>query len=259
MMPYLHIFGLALPLAPLTLLLGIWFGLTLVERLSKVYKVNGEKLGNLVFYALVFGLIGARLAYVLRYPQAFVEAPLSLLSPNPGLFDPAGGAAVGLLTAMIMGQRWGLRLWPSLDALTVGLALFMLAYHLSNFASGQAYGSPSGLPWAVQLWGAARHPVQLYAVVLAGSILWLSWPTRQDADWPAGVVFLRFLAYSSAARLFLEAFRGDSQLTLYNIRTAQLAAWLVLAAALWGIGRRFKLAANDDSDDGDEKAVVNQN
>jgi len=255
MMPFLRIFGLALPLAPLTLLLGIWYGLTLVERYSKAYKVDGDKLNNLVFYSLLFGFVGARLAFAVRFPQVFVESPLSLLLPSTGLLDVTGGIAGALLAALILGQRWGLRLWPSLDALTAGLALFVLAYHLSNYASGQAYGAPSDLPWAVQLWGATRHPVQLYEAILAGLVLWLSWPSHQGTAQPAGVVFLRFVAYSSAARLFLEAFHGDSQVMFYNIRPVQLAAWLLLAAALWGISWRYKQPASDDFDHLDAKTV----
>jgi hypothetical protein len=42
-----------------------------------------------------------------------------------------------------------------------------------------------------------------------------------------------FAALTAGARLFLEAFRGDSTLIFGGIRFAQLIAWIVLALALF--------------------------
>lgn len=237
MMPYLNLAGLALPLAPVTLLLGVWLGLTMIERYAHVYQGDGDKLYNLVFYALVAGFVGARILFAINHPLAFTEAPQSLLSTNPGLMDPVGGTVIGLLTVLIIGQRWQLPLWPSLDGLTIGLALFMLALSLSQYASGQAFGAPTQLPWGVALWGASRHPVQLYQVGAAALVLWLCWPTSQRANEPAGMVFLRFISYSAGARLFLEAFRGDSKVIFNGIRVVQVAAWVLLAVVFWGMWR----------------------
>lgn len=118
MLPYLSFFGLALPVPALTLLAGIWFGSSLAEKHAPKHKVNPEHLYNLVFAALIAGVIGARLAYVVRFPAAFLDNPRSLISLNFGLFDPLGGAVVGILAAAAFGQRKGLKLWPTLDALT---------------------------------------------------------------------------------------------------------------------------------------------
>ena len=37
---------------------------------------------------------------------------------------------------------------------------------LGNFLAGDAYGTPTSLPWAVAQAGASRHPAQLYELVL---------------------------------------------------------------------------------------------
>jgi prolipoprotein diacylglyceryltransferase len=39
---------------------------------------------------------------------------------------------------------------------------------------------------------------------------------------------------SGFARLFFEVFRGDSLITVYNLRTAQIIAWLILVIGIWG-------------------------
>jgi prolipoprotein diacylglyceryltransferase len=42
-----------------------------------------------------------------------------------------------------------------------------------------------------------------------------------------------FVALTAGARLFLEAFRGDSTLLFGGIRLAQTIAWMVLAMTLF--------------------------
>ena len=42
---------------------------------------------------------------------------------------------------------------------------------------------------------------------------------------------------TAGARLFLEAFRGDSALVAGGLRVAQLLSWSVLAVCLWVISR----------------------
>lgn len=237
MLPVLPIGGLALPVPGLVVILGLWIGLALAERQASKYGINPTLIYNLAFTALVAGVIGARLAYVVRFPEVFLATPLNLFSRNLGLLDLWGGIATAILAGMVYGQRKKLALWPTLDALTPALAVFAIALGLSNLASGAAFGAPSSVPWAIELWGDRRHPVQVYETLAAGLILWAVWPGRGlFTNLPAaGVTFLTFVALSAAARLFLEAFRGDSLLLPGGLRTAQVLAWLVLAASLWGL------------------------
>ena len=78
-------------------------------------------------------------------------------------------------------------------------------------------------------------PSQVYETLLAVLILGLVWTDEKER--PPGVVFLRFAALTTGARLFLEAFRGDSVLVFGGLRLAQLAAWGVLVLSLTGLTR----------------------
>jgi len=238
MLPVLQLGPLAIQTPGLILLLGLWLGLTLVERYASRHGVPAERLYNLALTALVAGLLGARLAYALRYFSAFAASPFSLFSLNPGLLDLPAGIGLGLIAAWVYGQRKGLALWPTLDALTPGLALFGVALGLSHLASGAAFGSPTALPWGIELWGARRHPAQVYETLLAALVLWAVWPGKGLLCAPRpGARFLLFTACSAGARLFLEAFRGDSLLIAGGFRAAQVGAWVVLALSLWGFYR----------------------
>jgi phosphatidylglycerol:prolipoprotein diacylglycerol transferase len=228
---------LALQTPGLVILFGLWLGISLAEKHAGRRGVPSSQLYNLAFVILVAGVVGARLSYLLRYPQAFASSLLSLLSLNPGLLDPMGGLAVGLIAGLIYAQRKDLPFWPTLDALTPLLMVMAIALGVSHLASGSAFGTVTEAPWGIELWGARRHPSQVYEILAASAILLVLWPGRWNEKAPAGRYFLLFVALSAAARLFLEAFRGDSVLIAGGVRTAQIAAWLVLAASLWGMHR----------------------
>lgn len=236
MLPILPIGPLAIPAPSLAILIGLWLGLTLAEKNAQRVGIKPADLYNLVLLMLLAGIIGARLSYVLRYPAAFASNLGSILSLNLGLLDPLGGAVVALLVGSIYGQRKALPFWSTLDALTPLLAVFMLALGIAHLASGAAFGAPADLPWAIELWGARRHPSQVYEILAAALILALTWPGRGPIR-PSrpGVYFLSFLALSASARLFLEAFRGDSRLILSQMRAPQVIALAILAVCLVGI------------------------
>lgn len=241
MLPVVQIGSLALQVPGLVLLFGLWLGLSLAERRAPRYGINPGDLYNLVFVTLVAGIAGARLAYLALYPSAFAASPSSLVSLNPGLLDPAGGAAAAFIAGMVYIQRKRLPGWPLLDALTPLLAILVIASGLANLASGDAFGAPVDLPWAIYLWGAWRHPSQVYEILAALLILvgLFGLPVSRRMSAHPGLTFLAFLALSAASRLFLEAFRGDSLLTVWGLRTPQLAAWFLLAVALWGLRKRL--------------------
>ncbi len=248
MLPVLQIGPLALQLPGLLLLLSLWLGLTLSERFAPPRRVSASVLYNLVFAALLAGIVGARLSYILQYPAAFAASPLSAFSLNPDLLDPWGGAAGALLALLILGQRYQLAFWSTLDALTPLLAVLAIGAGLSHLTSGVAFGAPTPLPWGIELWGARRHPTQVYETIAASIILVLLWPGRPALhSWVPGKYFLSFVLLSSLARLFLEAFRGDSLLIPGGLRLVQVLAWLVMAASLWGLKKLSAHARVTDS------------
>ncbi len=171
---------------------------------------------------------------MVRFLNAYLEDPLALLSLNPSTLSPLEGALTGLLGGVIYGQRKRLPLWPTLDALTPALAAFAAFVGLAHLSSGDAFGAPSSVPWAIELWGEARHPTQIYEILAALLILGAVWRLKDRAPF-AGFTFLAWLVLAAAARLFLEAFRGDSVIVFGTLRAAQLASLALLGAAMAGM------------------------
>lgn len=241
MLPVLNIGSLAIQFPGLLLLLGMWLGLSLAEKTVHHHKMNTNDLYNLVFAILIGAVISARLVFILNYPSAFIKSPLSIFSLSPELLDSWGGIAGGVLVGILFMQRRKLQILPTLDALVPALAVLAIFIALADYASGNAFGSTTDVPWGIELWGAVRHPTQIYQAIAATIILALA-KSKQELfiELPDGIYFLVFVAASAASWLFLEYFRGDSILLPGGIREAQVVAWFILAGCLWGLHKLNK-------------------
>ncbi len=238
MFPILHLGPLAIQAPGFILLTGVWLGMSLAEKHSLQFGLKKDYISSIVLAAAAGALAGARLAYAAEHPDAYLANPLSFLSPDTATLSPWGGAAGALLGAFIYGQRKAVHWAGMLDALSPFLAVLGMALPLANLASGNGYGLPTRLPWGIELWGAVRHPVQVYEFIAGTLILMDTWPSYGiEPLRPAGRTFWRFAAWTAGARLFLGAFRGDSTLLPGGIRLEQVLAWAVLALSLWVLNR----------------------
>lgn len=206
---------------------ALWVGLALAEKRSDQHGVSKEALNSLTFYGIFAYIIGGRVFYSLANLSAFASAPLSLFSPNADLFDPTSAFFSALLAGLFYGKRQNLPFWGTFDALTPVFAILAIGLHLSHLAAGTAFGSPTDLPWSIELWNATRHPTQIYELIASLTIFGVIWFPKSDRS--PGILFLNFTALTAGARLFLETFRGDSALVLGEFRLAQVVAWVVLA------------------------------
>jgi phosphatidylglycerol:prolipoprotein diacylglycerol transferase len=212
------------------LLAALWIGLALAEKRADRHAVSRDGLNNIVYYSLVGFILGGRLLYALANYSVFIQSPLSLFSLNLDLFDPFAALIAAMVVGFIYGSRQNLSVWPTLDALTPLFAVLAVGLSLSHLAAGTAFGSPTNLPWGIELWNATRHPSQLYELIASLLVFGAIWFYKVDSR--PGTIFLTFAALTAASRLFLEAFRGDSTLIFGGLRLAQILAWIVLATVL---------------------------
>jgi phosphatidylglycerol---prolipoprotein diacylglyceryl transferase len=213
------------------MLAALWLGMSLSEKTAHRHGVSAEALNNMVMYSLFGYVVSGRLMFALANLSAFAASPLSVFSLNPDLFDPTGALITSMLVGFVYGQRQKLALWPTLDALTPMFATLAIGLSLSHLGAGTAFGSPTSLPWGIDLWNATRHPSQIYELGASLLIFVVIWSRNIESR--SGIMFLLFTALTAGSRLFLEAFRGDSTLIFGGIRLGQVVAWLVLALALF--------------------------
>ncbi len=234
MYPYLRLGPFILPMASLALLSGLWLGLPLMEREAARLKMNVSMLSNVIFYSLLAGAVGARVGYALEFSSAYLANPFSLLALTPTTLSPSAGLVVGLTAFVIFIQRKELPIGPTLDALAPGLALFMVLVGLAHILSGDAYGAPTTLPWAIRLWNEYRHPSQFYEIFIALTVF-LVIRERFPKPEGAGMNFLLTIALTSASRVFLESFRGDSIFWPGGFRQAQVIALVIMVVSFYWI------------------------
>lgn len=236
MLPYLRLGPFLLPLASLSLLIGVWLGSWIAEKRAVRLGIKSDLISNLIYIALFAGLLGARVAYAARFINAYISNPISLFALSPNTLSIPEGVIIGLFAAFIYVQRKKLNIRLTLDALAPGLAFFMVFQGLAHLLSGDAFGSPANTPWSIYLWNEYRHPTQVYETLLAIIILLiiLKYPLQAGS----GRSFWLLVALSAAARLFLEAFRGDS-IIWSGFRASQIFALIVLAVSLWMLHKWF--------------------
>ena len=245
MLPILNLGPLSINSQLLIIFAGIWIGISFSEKYAPLRGISSSKIGNLIFTALIAGIIGARLGYVMQYFSFFVNDPLAIVALKPVMFDLATGLLVGILSAYVYIQKKRLNLLSVLDALVPGLAIFSLAMGFSHLASGDAYGIPTSLPWGIFLWGELRHPTQIYEIITAIIIIIAIWPKRRvnEADDPklsAGLTLFLFLTLHAGSQILIESFKADSALFYSGIRTAHFIWWLVLLVSLLQLNRLLR-------------------
>jgi phosphatidylglycerol:prolipoprotein diacylglycerol transferase len=227
MLPVLSIGSLAIPTYPLLLLLALWAGMWLAAVQAKYLGLNGDHVYNAGLYGLLAGVIGARLWFVLSHWNNYAGDLSQALSLSRNALAPMEGLILAGLAMLIYLQRQQVPLGVFFDALAPGLALALVIGHVGAFLGGEALGAPSTLPWAIEISGTPRQPLQLYEAGLGLMILIVLYFNRRRRPWP-GFHFWLVVGLYSLGRLLLEVFRAQPAL----IGAGYLAAQVVALAAL---------------------------
>jgi phosphatidylglycerol---prolipoprotein diacylglyceryl transferase len=235
MFPIINIGPVAIQASGLILLLSLFIGTWLAGKFALSLGTHAEGIENSILFGLIAGIVGARIGFFLVNPAILRNDPLSIISLSPSMLDASFGLLVGTLTAVILGQKKNLPLWPTLDTLTPLFLLLFIGLHLANYANGNAYGIPTDLPWGIDLWNAVRHPVQLYAIILAsgllGGLLFHTRMLKSTGFQRSGVLFLVTLAGLALITLVIQAFIAEK--TLFgSIDIVQIFAFMLLLASL---------------------------
>ena len=235
MFPMINIGPLAIQAAGFILLLSPFLGFYLTGKFSTNLGTHAEAIENGVLIGVIAGILGARLGFMLKNPSLLLNNPLNLLSLTPSMLDRSFGPLIGILAIIILAQKKHLPLWPTLDTMTPLFLLLYMGVHLANYANGNAYGTPTGLPWGISLWNATRHPVQVYAFLLgAALLLGLLIHTKMlktTGFMRSGVLFNAAMAGIAMITLFTRAFTAEKRL-LGRFDVYQLSAFALLLGAL---------------------------
>lgn len=215
--------------------LGVFLASFVILREAKRQKINEDFIINLIFYGVIFGLVGARLYYVVFNLDYYSKYPLEILEIWNGGLAIHGGIIFGLLTILIYCKKYNAKTLKVLDITVVGLILGQAIGRWGNFFNGEAYGAITtlehlqkiGLPQflidGMFINGAYHQPAFLYESIwnLFGFFALLI--VRRYKYLKNGQLTGVYLIWYSVGRFFIEAMRTDS-LMLGDFRIAQIVS-----------------------------------
>lgn len=276
---YPELFTLDLPLiGELTI---TSFGVMMALAFLAGYAVLRSELGRLdvdrdvaadmLLGALIGGIVGAKIYYVLLYWERTAADPIGMIFSRGGIVW-YGGLIGGVIGVSWMVRRRGVRIPLAADAVAPGVALAYAIGRIGCFLVGDDYGRPTdswvgiefprGLPPTtagnLRRFGAevdpgipdtqllAVHPTQLYETGISLIVFFVLWKLRRHPH-RQGWLFGLWLAAAGAERLFIEFFRAKDDRFLGPFTLAQAISVLLVAAGVAVVlrCRRETSAASD--------------
>jgi phosphatidylglycerol:prolipoprotein diacylglycerol transferase len=195
-----------------------------------------------LLWALVFGVIGARLYHIFTPSRSLLELgystryylthPLDILFTWRGGLGMPGALAGGVFGLYLFARRAKISLSVILDAAAPGVALAQAVGRWGNFINQELYGPPTTLPWGIYIRPENRlagyqvferfHPLFLYESLWnLASAVFLIWLWRKFGQrLKSGDLFLVYLVTYPVGRFLLEYLRLD-YVPLYGINLNQ--------------------------------------
>lgn len=218
---------------------GLLYGVAFLVALFFIQKIARKRIQNkdkeeldeeldvFAISALVSGIVGARLWYVLLSLDYFLLHPSEILQIWLGGQSIQGGiigAVLGTWVLACIYKKESLDYYlEKLASITVALPMAQAIGRWGNFFNEEAYGSVTDLPWKLYIshTGNFHHPTFLYESIwnLICFFLLLKFHSKLKSKQVIGI----YLILYSVARLALEEMRTDS-LMLWNLPAASIIA-----------------------------------
>ncbi len=244
------------------LMLGIGFllGSYILSLELKRKGLNPAMASTITVLAVLFGISGAKLLFLIEEWQAFLHNPAGMAF-SPGGLTWYGGLFLGVVAVFIYLRRQhvpALKVWDG-----IGLGL-MLGYGVArlgcHFSGDGDYGFPTDLPWGTNYshgtYPPSRafaifpevtsrypggvvpdttpcHPTPVYEMLLGVIGFFILWQLRKKR-WPDGKLFAVYLVLSSIFRFGIEFLRLNPRL-LFGLSEAQMFSVVLFFSGLAAI------------------------
>jgi phosphatidylglycerol:prolipoprotein diacylglycerol transferase len=237
--PEIHVLGISLKTFGIVFACGfLAAGAILVRRLRELGKPV-DYAYEMAFAALVGGLVGSRLYYIV---QNYDQVKHDLIG---NLFSGSGlvwyGGVIGGAIGVIGWAKWrGMFNLGLLDLAAAPLAMGYAIGRIGCQVSGDGdYGKPSDLPWAMGYPhgtvptppGVKVQPTPIYETLSMGLVAWWLWRMRDR--YAPGALFAFYLVLSGTERLLVEFVRRNHHV-IAGLTAPQLESIaLMIAGLIW--------------------------
>ena len=223
--------------------MGVIVAIVVSRKRFVRFDGSGEFFEKTAIWAVVIGFLGARAAYVLTHSGNFIDRPYAVFFIWEGGLALYGGLLFGALTFVYLAHRHNADLFSIGDATAIGIPLAQAIGRLGNYFNQELFGTPSALPWGLEIDVANRpsqfvdfatfHPTFLYelvwnAFILVPTILWL----EKRGKLAKGASFGIYIAMYAFIRFWMELLRTDTTFRLFGISRN---GWVSVLAFAGGI------------------------
>ena len=204
----------------------------LLVRQAKQYGLNPDLIFNLSFIILVSGIIGARILYVILNLRFYLSNPVEVIMLSHGGLAWFGGLISGTLACTIYLKYKRLDVYRIFNLVIPYVALGQAIGRVGCFLNGCCFGKESlrfGLYFPVH--NKILIPTQLYssfALLLIFAIL----RTKQIQTHKKGEIFYLYLLLYSLWRFFIEFFRADTRIFIFDLTIFQIFSIAVFVFSL---------------------------
>jgi phosphatidylglycerol:prolipoprotein diacylglycerol transferase len=205
--------------------IGILLGLYIGYKRAPGHGIPQEKVIDLALIGIPAGIIGARLYYVLFNWDYYANDFYKIIDVRSGGLAIHGGLILGLLAVALGCRIWNIQPLSILDLAAPSIALAQSIGRWGNYFNQEAYGSPTDLPWAIEINGNMVHPTFLYESIWC-FIIFIVLIIVDRHYYYNGRIFLLYGILYSFERFFVEHLRTDS-LMWGDFKVAQIVSALV--------------------------------
>lgn len=227
----------------LLILIGVIVGIYLLEKEGKRFNLNKDLLFNMAFWAIIMGIIGARIYYVIFNFNLYKNDLLSIFRIWEGGLAIHGGLIAGIITIAVYCKKYKLRFIRMTDICIAPILLAQAIGRWGNFFNGEAHGAATSLAHlqslhipkfiieGMKISGIYYEPTFLYESILCfiGFIAILI--IRRLKYIKIGTQTGLYLMYYSVIRFFIESMRTDS-LMLGGFKVAQIVSIILFIIGL---------------------------
>jgi prolipoprotein diacylglyceryl transferase len=236
--------GLELRAYGLAIALGVIAAIWIARRRWAARGGDPDDISRIALWAVLAGLIGARLYHVLTDFDRFEGRWLHVFAVWEGGLGIPGGLIAGVGTGAYVAHRRGLPVAQLLDVVAPALPVAQAIGRLGNWFNQELFGRPTDLPWGLEIDPAHRpagylnvatfHPTFLYEALwnlaLAGGlVLW----ERHHPNSRPGRLFAYYVAGYAVGRAWVEALRIDPATRLFGVRWN---IWMSFIAFVGAVG-----------------------
>lgn len=228
-----------------TMLLAVLTGIYFAIRESKKQGMESF-ISDLVTYLIVFGIIGARLYYVIFNFDSYKNNLLDIFKIWEGGIAIYGAIIGGLLAIIYLARKREQSIIKTTDIIVPGLLLAQAIGRWGNFFNGEAHGGEVSLEFLESLHlpefiidgmyinGSYYHPTFLYESLwcIIGFILLII--IRKITKRKTGIMTCSYFIWYGIGRLFIEGLRTDS-LYLGDFRISQIVSIILIILGIIGI------------------------